>query len=91
MGDVTCKYNYEVEHVPVKKKKKSHSSDPAKIDREVSIAFEISSKIGLEKLFLQKQIANEELRTIYWRNKIAQQQTNEVLLAKDSYTITQLD
>ena len=83
-------HDNEVEHVPVKKKK-SHSSNPAKIDHEASIAFEISSKIELEKLLLQKQIANEDLRTIYWRNKIAQQQTDEVLLAKDSYTITQLD
>ena len=83
----------EVEHVPVQlqKKKKSHSSDQPKIDREASIAFEISNKIELEKLLLQKQISNEDLRTIYWQNKIAQQQTNEVLLAKDNYTITQLD
>ena len=86
----TKQHDNEVEHVPVKKKK-SHSSNPAKIDHEASIAFEISSKIELEKLLLQKQIANEDLRTIYWRNKIAQQQTDEVLLAKDSYTITQLD
>ena len=90
----TKQYDNEVEQVyvePQKKKKKSHSSDQPKIDREAFIAFEISNKIELEKLMLQKQISHEDLRTIYWRNKIAQQQTNEVLLAKDNYTITQLD
>ena len=54
----------EAEHVPVKIKK-SHSSDQPKVDREAFIMFKISNKIELEKLMLQKQISNEDLRTNY--------------------------